>query len=383
MSVLLYELQEALNLNWWGAMSESSIKCRVCDSALQQVWNLGKIANCGYFPDTAEMNVKRWNLNLARCVSCALYQLDQEFPLEEMYGDFYGYSTSLNRSMKEHVEEIAREITKNFISKKSKLYRHLDIGSNDGTLLMQIKEGVNELLGNEENKIHSFVGVDPSASKYESDYIENGLTLKKNFFCKELFNYERFDSITSIAMFYDVPRPISFAQDIRELLSEEGIWISEQSYLPRMVENRAFDTICHEHAEYYTLNDIKNICNESGLRIIHVSFNETNGGSFRFYACRNEANYVTQDSVYSALKGENLLDLSMRIKSLKQEVEAIRRQVREFLDYCAENDYVVHGLGASTKGNTLLQYFGINSTDIDCIAEVNPEKFGQIGRAHV
>ena len=127
------------------------------------------------------------------------------------------------------------------------------------------------------------IGIDPTSKKFRKFY-RNDIKIVPKFFSKK--NYEKISKkkakiVTSFSMFYDLPRPLEFAKDVYEILDEEGIWLLEQSYLPSMIKARSFDTICHEHLEYYSLKTIKWIADKIGFKIIHFKLNDVNGGSFQ------------------------------------------------------------------------------------------------------
>lgn len=363
------------------------IDCRVCGSKLEVMWELGNFANCGRFPEDNIQEIQSWPLNVGCCETCGLFQLDTDYPPTEMYGANYGYRSNLNSSMLDHLNNLAFEIA-NFEfglspedsnDKLSGNFSHLDIGSNDASLLILLASQLKVRVRTQEKSNASFklFGIDPSGDKFRDVYEEHDFTLISDFFSGELLQNRQFDCITSIAMFYDLPSPVNFARDVSNALTSNGVWISEQSYLPRMIEQNAFDTICHEHAEYYTLRDIENICEYVGLRVFDVVFNDVNGGSFRFYACKKSATYFETERLTSARLTEKNINLREQFLSMKLRVEEIRRLTLEFLTRCHESGLIVHGLGASTKGNTLLQYFGVSNQMIACIAEVNEEKYGK------
>ena len=249
----------------------SKIKgCRSCGSKkLEDLFSLGNQYYTGIFPKNKNQKIPKGELKLFMCKRCNLVQLSENFNLKKMYGDNYGYRTGLNLSMVNHIQ-------KNKTSKKKVKIKDgdiiLDIGSNDGTLLKCFNHKKNEL-----------IGVDPTILKFKKYYPKE---IKKvvNFFSKQNLNKilknRKIKLITSIAMFYDLPNPISFAKDIYSLLDDEGIWHLEQSYSGHMLKNLSYDTICHEHLEYYSLKSIKYIFDKCNLKIIDIKFNKINGGSF-------------------------------------------------------------------------------------------------------
>jgi hypothetical protein len=185
-----------------------------------------------------------------------------------------------------------------------------------------------------------------------------------------------------MGMFYDLDDPIGFAREVKASLAPNGIWHAEQSYLPTMVSNNAFDTICHEHVSYFTISTIEFILREAGLRLVDVGFNDVNGGSFHFEATHAESTTASRDDqvdrIAKGLRDERDAGFE-RLTPLLELGERVRRGcgalVEMLEDLRAKGDRVV-GYGASTKGNVLLQYAGIGPELMPAIGEVNPNKYG-------
>ena len=248
----------------------------------------------------------------------------------------------------------------------------IDIGSNDGTLLC----------GYPVLSQVDFVGIDPTASKFKSFYPSH-IALIEDFFSAKLvqdrFGHRKAKVITSIAMFYDLEDPQAFVRQAAELLADDGIWILEQSYLPAMLETQSYDTICHEHLEYYALKQICAIAEQADLKIIDVEFNSTNGGSFAITVARRTSSFKAADSlVAEVLAHETALGLSTLkpYREFREKIERHRLELLEFLGSVHKNGKTIFGYGASTKGNVILQYCGLNPTDLPFIADVNSDKFG-------
>lgn len=349
-------------------------KCRFCGSNVEILKNLGELYSCGIFPKSVDDHVDRGFLRIGICNSCALVQLLEDYDHNSLYTKSYGYRSSLNESMVAHLNNIASEISSFLTALNSKNdLAHLDIGSNDATLLNQ----VNDKMRIEEIDINQ-LGVDPSGEGFKSFYKYSELLV-------EPFNLDiarrvgrKFQVISSIAMFYDLPDPKNFVDAISETLSDDGIWISEQSYFFRMVEQDAFDTICQEHIEYYSLHDVANLCNASGLELFDVKFNEINGGSFRFYAQHKGGQNERTTNLIEALDTESKRDKRKELLAMFDRIENLKATTVQFLSECKSKGLEVHGYGASTKGNTLLQYFGIGPDLMPYIAERNEDKFGKI-----
>jgi hypothetical protein len=345
-------------------------RCRICDSGqFRELFDLGQLHSCGVFPRQSEADPPAAPLNLVQCVVCGLVQLSHDFAGEELFRSTYGYRSGLNESMVHHLSRITGAVQRCVALEAGDIV--LDIGSNDGTLLSSYDTA---------NIVR--IGIDPTIVRFKKYYRPGILTLDE-FFTEK--NFRRLCAsgsariVTSISMFYDLPAPNDFVRDVASVLAPDGVWILEQSYLPSMVDRNSFDTICHEHLEYYCLRQILDLTARHGLRVFDVSLNDVNGGSFQVWVCRAEAPYLPNNKVIADLLemeekqgyagGKPILDLKARVSS-------VRVSVLEFFARVRRQGKLVHGYGASTKGNTLLQFFGITPELLPAIAERNEEKFG-------
>jgi hypothetical protein len=345
-------------------------QCRLCDSNyLISLLNLGKLALSGIFPNSKDEKVPESPLELVLCDKCGLVQLRHTYCLEEMYGDNYGYRSGLNESMVAHLNYRVSKILECVSLKNNDLV--VDIGSNDSTLLKaypSTKSCLNRL------------GIDPTGKKFKKYYPED-ILLSTDFFSvdvlKNNFPNKKAKVITAIAMFYDLESPLQFARDVYECLDDEGIWLIEQSYMPSMLEANAYDTICHEHLEYYGLKQIKYIADNVGFKIIDIEFNKTNGGSFAATLAKKASNFkeanIKNILFEETRKFENLNAYNL----FKTNVLKHREDLLTFLVEKKKQGKKVLGYGASTKGNIILQYCNITENEIECIGEVNEDKFGK------
>jgi hypothetical protein len=350
-----------------------SEECRFCHAKIEEIKNLGELFSCGIFPSDPDQKVDSGILAIGICQSCSLVQLLEDYDHTKLYTESYGYRSSLNESMVAHLDTIAEEISKFLLdSNETGQVQHLDIGSNDATLLKQVK-----VRSNQKAQKVSQLGIDPSGEGFREFYTDIELIIEP--FQKQIaLDLDRkFQVISSIAMFYDLPNPIDFVRGIKSALDSNGVWISEQSYFGRMIEQNAFDTICQEHLEYYSIQDIVNLCEASDLELFDVKFNDVNGGSFRFYAQHKGGSRKKSTALNSALADEVAMDKRKSLTEMFQRTELLKSQVLQFLQDCKKAGLEVHGYGASTKGNTLLQYFGITSELLPFIAERNEDKFGK------
>ena len=344
-------------------------KCRVCGGThLEEVVNLGEQELTGVFPKSKYEKLTSGLLNLYFCHDCGLLQLGNTYALDEMYGDNYGYRSGLNPSMVKHLSGKINMLEERFGLKAGDVV--LDIGSNDGTSLNSYKtEGVRR------------IGMDPTGKKFRKYYNE-GVELITDFFSSAAFKKicdKKAKIVTSISMFYDLESPIDFAGQVEEILADDGIWHLEQSYMPTMLRNNSYDTICHEHLEYYSLGVIRYIMNAAGLKVIDVSTNDVNGGSFAITVAKKNSSLVPNTSLinwFLAQEKEMKLDTAEPYIEFGRKAEAHRRQLNSLLDSLAADGKLVCGYGASTKGNVILQYCDIKEDKIKVIGEVNSDKFG-------
>lgn len=349
--------------------------CRICgNTKLVPVVDLGEQYLTGVFPTQFDVSLTRGPLKLVKCHGpdgCALLQLEHNYNLGEMYGENYGYRSGLNKSMVRHLHGKVANILDRVKLEPSDLV--IDVGANDGTTLGAYPADLVR------------VGIDPTGEKFQKYYPE-GVRLIPDFFSAALVKKElpgqQAKVVTSFSMFYDLEDPVDFARQIASILAPDGVWILEQSYMPLMLERNAYDTICHEHLEYYGLHQIVWITDRAGLRVIDVELNDVNGGSFSVVvAHRDSPNSNESGEVGRLLEAERLaglIDSLVPYQAFAQRTEESRVAIRDFLMKAKSEGKVVCGLGASTKGNVVLQYCGLTADDIPLIGEVNPDKYGRV-----
>ncbi len=365
--------QDSLTGHTGDSMYKTISKCRVCGGhELTSLMDLGEQALTGVFPRAKDAEIKTGPVELVKCVAedgCGLVQLRHSYELSEMYGMNYGYRSGLNLSMVRHLHSKVETILKMDVLHAGDLV--LDIGSNDATTLRAYPPGKYQL-----------AGIDPTGVKFAAYYPES-IELIADFFSADAvaarFAGKKAKVITSFSMFYDLEDPVAFAREIEKTLEDEGVWVFEQSYLPAMLRTNSFDTICHEHLEFYALKQINWILAQAGMRALDVEFNDINGGSFSITAAK-ESSGRKQNSERLARILQEERDLGLDgidvYDGFKARVEKCRNELMEFLLDARRSGKRVCGLGASTKGNVLLQYFGIDETLLESIGEVNEDKFG-------
>ncbi|HTX19410.1 MAG TPA: class I SAM-dependent methyltransferase [Bacteroidota bacterium] len=344
-------------------------KCRISRSTnLITVLSLGKQSLTGVFPKEADEPLTEGPLDLVWCPDSGLLQLKQSYSLSEMYGANYGYRSGLNASMVRHLQQKVRTLERLIPLSQGDIV--LDIGSNDATSLKAYSGR------------HKKVGIDPTGAKFK-EYYTDDIVLVPEFFSAKVFNDafpgKKARIITSIAMFYDLESPLDFVRDIEQCLADDGVWHFEQSYMPSMLRTNSYDTICHEHLEFYSLKVVKGILDQCGLKVLDVQMNAINGGSFAVTAAKKGSRLAPNRPIIDWLlkqEEEMGLDNPKPYRDFEERVFRHRRNLTHLIESLVADGKKIIGYGASTKGNVLLQFCGITRDHIPCIAEVNQDKFG-------
>jgi len=347
-------------------------ECRICgNSSLECVLDLGRQALTGVFPRSKTAEVTAGPLRLVKCFGdetvCGLLQMEYSFDSSEMYGENYGYRSGLNASMVAHLQGKVKRILSMVELSAGDLV--VDIGSNDSTTLQAYPPGP------------VLVGIDPTGAKFERYYPAH-ISLIPDFFSaallKERFPGKKAKVITSFSMFYDLEAPLSFMREVHEVLADDGIWVFEQSYMPAMLRTNSYDTVCHEHLEFYALHQIQWMADRAGFKIVDVEFNDVNGGSFSITVSKAAEGASVSPLVRKILEEERSmgLDTLAPFQAFAQRIVKCKSELIQFIEHARSQGKIVVGLGASTKGNVLLQYCGLTEKDILYIGEVNPDKFG-------
>lgn len=306
-------------------------RCRICKSKdLIPIGSLGNIA-ISNFTEKPEMGVKS-PLELVYCATCTLLQLAHNPPRDKMY-KHYWYESHLNPVIVKDLKEIA-QYCRGF---------HIDIGANDGTLL-RFSRGISK------------IAVDPSNIK------PDGFVWKQCYW-EDYRDNEFADTITAIACIYDLPNPNKFFKKIKFYLAPDGVFIAQLMTLQPMIENNDVGNICHEHIEYYSYKSLVRLYEQNGLEIFKVEKNSINGGSYRLFARHYRTGSIPfKEKEYS-------------VTDLKNFFKRIEKNKKDFISWMEKSfpDGVI-GYGASTKANTILQYYGVWPSQI---VDVNLRKKGR------
>ena len=335
--------------------------CLLCKKKkLKSIFSLGNLFVSNFVKKNKIKKGIRAPLNLLYCKNCSLIQLSHIAPQEIMYKRFYWYRSGVTKTMKDGLKDLYKESLKFVKLKKNDVV--LDIGANDGTLLNYYK-----------NKNIKTIGCEPANN------LRKYLVKKCNFTINDFWNKKNLDKIliknklkkpkiiTAIGMFYDLEEPNLFIKDAADSLAEDGIFIAQLMCLKSMIEKNDLGNICHEHIEFYSLKSLKYLFENNGLEIFKIDENDINGGSYRIY-CRK----FKKGSI--KLKNENVLKM---MKDFVKRVELNKIQTINFIKKAVKKNKKIFLYGASTKGNTVLQYYGLNSSLIKYAAERSPEKWGK------
>ena len=340
---------------------DSISKCRSCGSKkLSDIFSLGEQYLSDFVEPTAP-KPEKYPLELVLCGDCTLLQLKHTTPSSSLYNDSYGYYSGISNTIREDLEDVVDNAFKRVTLEPDDIV--VDIGSNDATLL----------------KKHSpytiRVGFD-LVGKFKKYYNEEGLKfINKPFSHREfnkLYPNQKAKIITAISMFYDLDDPNKFVEDLAKTLHPEGIIVIQQNYLVGMLQQNAFDNIVHEHLEYYSLTSLTKLLNRHGLDVVEVSVSDINGGSFRVYV-----KHMDTLKQMRLLESKMKLDNKWTYLSFGMRINQARKHLFNFIEQEVKNGKSVYVYGASTRGNTLMQFAGLNNTLIKYAVERNPDKFGK------
>jgi len=352
--------------------------CRICGSdRLTPVIDLGRQCLASVFASPADESYpdylrQPYPLELVRCAAsdgCGLVQLRHSIAPEVLY-HHYGYRSGINERMRRNLESIARSAEAMVLPRAGDLI--CDIGCNDGTLLAFFETpGIDRL------------GIDP-AGNVLAYARQKGLDVVCDFFSGSVLETARPGTtariITTIAMFYDLEDPVRFVADVASLLSADGLWVMEVAYLPAMLKNNSFDTICHEHLEYYCLGQLEYLLASQGLAIYQAEKNDINGGSIRLFIRHRTMGEIPSQTraALDDIRAEERrlgLDSDTPFHDFYQAAQQVRQQLCRLLESLHARGQRIFVYGASTKGNTILQFCGIDDRLIEKAVDRNPDKW--------
>lgn len=351
-------------------MSSPIRECRICKcDMLESIIDLGNQVITSRFPVYGDYSTPTTPIQLVMCKNCWLVQLGHNMVSSELYEHEYGYRSGLSNTMREHLKQYNHEIRQKIQLNDGDVV--LDIGSNDSTMLQNYPQTLKR------------IGIDPTGSQFQEYY--GDVELIPTYFTKDVFMSKYGDRkckvVTTISMFYDLPDPVQFAKDIYDVLDDEGIWTCEQSYLLTMIKRNSVDTICHEHLEYYALHQIQEIAKRAYFKIIDIKFNDCNGGSFRVYLAKHASKHPPNTLLINSILNDELAFKIHEPQTYRKFINDCDDQVRRLkmlIDTVNTNGQEIWIYGASTKGNCLLQYAGIDQTKARYAVERNMKKVGKM-----
>lgn len=346
---------------------------------MKELFTLGDLYVSDFLKEDEEPRGGKVEMKMMFDEKTKAVRLEKAAPSDVMYGKYW-YRSGINDTMRNELKSIVESVQSVY-----KLNAHdiwLDIACNDGTLLSYVPSKITR------------IGVDPVEDSYKNEAMKHADIIVQDYFSKkalvEKANWtdQKAKIVTCIAMFYDLENPDSFLQDVHSVMHDDGLFVCQMSYTPLMIEQMAFDNICHEHIYYYTLYTIKNLFSKNGFKIVDCQLNDINGGSFRVYAMKKNGNVAK----FSTQPYRDVCDFRVRSLLHFEEISgyntpamwhvfyndllSLKKNVYDFIKREKAAGKTIWGYGASTKGNTLLQYFNLDHTLIDGIAERSPYKFG-------
>lgn len=345
-------------------------RCRVCEcDSLDTVLKIDEQYLSPTFVKTNKNNFLsqiKVPLTLVLCRNCKLLQLKETVNPDLLYKDYF-YRTSINDTMRNDLKALVDSCLHQAAPSPNDIV--LDIGANDGTMVSFFPSNLRR------------VGVEP-AENIDWSSVEDSITIVNDYFSQKalesVLQEDKVKIITSCAMFYDIDKPNEFVQDIKRILHKDGLWCIQLSYLPLMLSNMNIYDICNEHLEYYSLHSLQYLMDKNGLNIFHAEENGVNGGSIKVFISHKEKNTPLTQNFKSLYKKEDELNLNEveTYFGFKNKANYIKETVCAYIKNEQDNGNLVIGLGASTKGNMLLQFFGIGKEIIASISERNPDKVG-------
>jgi SAM-dependent methyltransferase len=344
----------------------------------EKLFSLGKLCVSDFIKQDEDARAGRHDMTLVIDERYGAARLEKCAPIHSMFAKYW-YRSGTNATMTNELKGIVESVKSVHKLKDGDLW--LDIACNDGTLLKFVPEGVNKL------------GVDPAEDSFTEESRKVADEVIQDYFTLESFKRSKFKKkkanvVTCIAMFYDLDEPIDFLKDVCKVMDDNGLFVLQMSYTPLMIKQLAFDNICHEHVYYWSLTSIQKLLKKAGFKIVDCQLNDVNGGSFRLYMKKNKSDMTTFSTApyrdVCDIRLQSLLTWEKKLKLDKRgiwdeffnSIEKLKDETVNFIKQEKAKGKIICGYGASTKGNTLLQYFGLDNTMIDAIAERSPYKFG-------
>jgi SAM-dependent methyltransferase len=344
----------------------------------KKLFSLGELYVSDFINTEEDARAGKHDMTLVIDERYGAARLEKCTPIHSMFGKYW-YRSGINQTMRTELKGIVHSVTS--VQKLNEGDLWLDIACNDGTLLSFVPDGIKKL------------GIDPAEDSFKNESSKIADEVIQDFFTLENYKKSKFKKkkakvVTCIAMFYDLDEPVEFLKDVTKVLDDDGLFVLQMSYTPLMIKQLAFDNICHEHVYYWGLASIEKLLKKAGLKVVDCQLNDVNGGSFRIYTKKKKSDVTTFATApyrdVCNVRVESLIKWEKGLKLDKEEIwldfynriEALKKETVDFIKAEKAKGKVICGYGASTKGNTLLQYFGLDNTLIDAIAERSHYKFG-------
>jgi SAM-dependent methyltransferase len=344
----------------------------------KKLFSLGELYVSDFINKDEDARAGKHDMTLVIDERYGAARLEKCTPIHSMFGKYW-YRSGINQTMRTELKGIVDSVTS--VQKLNEGDLWLDIACNDGTLLSFVPDGIKKL------------GIDPAEDSFKNESSKIADEVIQDFFTLENFKKSKFKKkkakvVTCIAMFYDLDEPVEFLKDVTKVLDDDGLFVLQMSYTPLMIKQLAFDNICHEHVYYWGLASIEKLLKKAGLKVVDCQLNDVNGGSFRIYIKKKKSAVTSFGTApyrdVCNVRVESLIKWEKGLKLDKKEIwldfynriESLKKETVDFIKAEKAKGKVICGYGASTKGNTLLQYFGLDNTLIDAIAERSHYKFG-------
>jgi hypothetical protein len=349
------------------------VQCRGCGEELLLTFldlGLSPIANDLIEPGNHNRPETYFPLRAMTCTECALVQLPEVAIREALFRDDYVYFSSYSTSWLSHSRQYASQMTAHLGLTSEDLV--IEVASNDGYLLQYFVEAGIQVLG-----------IEPASGVAEIA-INKGIPTLVEFFgeevAKKLSEKSKPKLLLGNNVLAHVPDIHDFIKGFSLLIADNGLITFEFPHLLSLIRSNQFDTIYHEHYSYLSITALNPIFRNQGLKIINVEKLPTHGGSLRIFVAKVESDWQTQDSVEQTLKQEASADprdkevwTSLQERTLRTKLDLLAELVK-----CKKDGIRVAAYGAAAKGNTLLNYSGIDSDLIEYVVDLNPYKQGNL-----
>jgi NDP-4-keto-2,6-dideoxyhexose 3-C-methyltransferase len=321
--------------------------------------------------DPAPPDLLKSSLNLTRCdnPSCALIQLSCEYDLQYVF-DHYPYESGNTATMKDILQNVVDDAMRVVQLKSTDVI--LDIGGNDGTLLSLINSPVKARVN-----IDAAAGVVQLLDAPDYQHIHSRFEAR----IYQNLGLPNPKLITSVAMFYHLSNPIEFCRSVLEIMDDDSVWVLQMTYAGTMLQDNIFDNIVHEHVAYYSLYSVEALLSRVGLSVAEARLVNSYGGSLRLFIVKNKdkfpKNYWRKDyALVQSYEQANLTNTFEALYSFNSRMQLLRDSLRELLIHVAMEHGPIWGFGASTKGNMILQFLGIDTNYLPCILDNGKKKIG-------